>query len=70
MKAQVNVVGNQRHLVSIALQKEAKATLVRTKQGIMLLPSACKINGQIAAALVHIRARGADLILQGAQRFA
>ena len=36
MQAQVNVVGSQRHLVSIALQKEASATLVRT----MLLPNA------------------------------
>ena len=35
--AQVNVVGDQMPLV-IALQKEANATLVRTKQGIMLLP--------------------------------
>ena len=37
----------QRHLVSIALQKEANATVafVRTKQGIMLLPNAC-IKGQ------------------------
>ena len=46
MQAQVNVVGNQRHLVSIALQKEASATLVRTKQGSMLLPHAC-IQGAI-----------------------
>ena len=42
MKAQVNVVGNQRHLVSIALQKEANAT----KQGIVLLPNTC-IKGAI-----------------------
>ena len=34
-------MGDQRHLVKIALQKEANATLVRTKQGIMLLPNAC-----------------------------
>ena len=35
------LVGDQRHLVSIALQKEADATLIRTKQGSMLLPNAC-----------------------------
>ena len=46
VKAQVNVVGDQRHLVSIALQKEANATLCRTKQGNMLLPNAC-IKGAI-----------------------
>ena len=46
VKAQVNVVGDQRHLVSVALQKEANATLVITKQGIMLLPNAC-IKGAI-----------------------
>ena len=42
----MNVVGDQRLLVSIALHKEAKATLVRTKQGSMLLPNAC-IKGAI-----------------------
>ena len=37
----MNVVGDQMYLVSIALQKEANATLVGTKQGSMLLPNAC-----------------------------
>ena len=41
MNAQVNVVGNQRYLVSIALQQEANATLVRNKQGAVLLPDVC-----------------------------
>ena len=36
----MNIVGDQRHLFSIALQKEANATLVGTKQDIMLLPNA------------------------------
>ena len=39
LKAQVNVVGDQRQLGSIALQKEANATLVRNKQGSTLLPN-------------------------------
>ena len=42
-EAQVNVVGDQTHLVSIALQKEANTqfntALIRTKQGSMLLPN-------------------------------
>ena len=39
LKAQVNVMGDQRHLGSIALQKKANATLVRNKQGSTLLPN-------------------------------
>ena len=46
MKAQVNLVGDQRYLVSIVLQKEANAALVMTKQVSMLLPNAC-IKGAI-----------------------
>ena len=44
----MNVVGDQKHLVSIniVLQKEANATLVRTNPGIMLLPNAC-VKGAI-----------------------
>ena len=50
VKAQVNVVGDQRYLVSIniELQEEANATfkLVGTTQGSMLLPNA-RIKGAI-----------------------
>ena len=42
----MNVVCYQRYSVSIALQKEANATLVGTKQDSMLLPNA-RIKGAI-----------------------
>ena len=43
MKGQVIVAGNTTHLVSIALQKEAKfnATLVTSKQKTVLFPDTC-----------------------------
>lgn len=41
MKAQVSVAGSTRHLVSIALQEKANATLVICRQKTVLYPGGC-----------------------------
>ena len=53
LKAQVNVMGDQRCLVSIALQKEANAALIGTKQDSMLLPNA-RVKGAIKQKVLFI----------------
>lgn len=42
MKAEVNIASKTRQLLSIALQMEAKATLVMFKQKMMSFPNACE----------------------------
>ena len=53
MKAQVNVAGNTKHLVSIALQKEANATLVMSKQKTVLFPNACGQSSKILLCILR-----------------